>query len=219
MTNPIDDATTNPADSDPANSDPAEGKPAPAPADPAQPPAPSGPSGESTPDYKALYEQLQSQSRKWETRAKANADKAKKWDAAEAANRSEAEQAADRASQAEARAQAAITAAVNAEIRAAALGWANPADAPRYLDDKAKYVGEDGEIDTAAIAEDVAAVLADRPHLAVSGSGKRRSPSPDPAQGPRGQASVAEQIRDAEKRGDHREALRLKTANMLDGKH
>jgi len=210
MTNPIDDANTGPTD-----------QTAPAPAEPgAQPPAtdPQPQPEESTPDYKALYEQLQGQARKWETRAKTNADKAKKWDQTEAANRTEAEQAADRASQAEARAQAAITAAVNAEIRAAARGWASPADAPRYLDDKTKYVGEDGEVDTAAIAEDVAAVLTERPHLAVSTSDKRRGPSPDPAQGARGTATVAEQIRDAEKRGDHREALRLKTANMLGGK-
>ncbi|GAB3459203.1 hypothetical protein [Actinophytocola sediminis] len=210
MTNPIDDANTGPTDN----------QPAPAPAEPGtQPPAtdPQPQPEESTPDYQKLYEQLQGQARKWETRAKTNADKAKKWDQTEAANRTEAEQATDRASQAEARAQTAITAAVNAEIRAAALGWANPADAPRYLDDKTKYVGEDGEIDTTAIAEDVAAVLTERPHLAAPSAEKRRGPSPDPAQGSRGTATVAEQIRDAEKRGDHREALRLKTANMLGG--
>lgn len=210
MTNPINDD---------ANTGPSDNQPAPAPTEPgAQPPAtdPQPQPEESTPDYKALYEQLQGQARKWETRAKTNADKAKKWDQTEAANRTEAEQATDRATQAEARAQTAITAAVNAEIRAAASGWANPADAPRYLDDKTKYVGEDGEIDTSAIAEDVAAVLTDRPHLAAS-TEKRRGPSPDPAQGARGTATVAEQIRDAEKRGDHREALRLKTANMLGG--
>jgi hypothetical protein len=211
MTNPIDDANTGPTDN----------QPAPAPVEPGTQPPATDPQLQpeleaSAPDYKALYEQLQGQARKWETRAKANADKAKKWDQTEAANRTEAEQAADRATQAEARAQAAITAAVNAEIRAAALGWANPADAPRYLDDKTKYVGEDGEIDTTAIAEDVAAVLTDRPHLAAADKG-RRGPSPDPAQGARGTATVAEQIRDAEKREDHREALRLKTAHMLGG--
>jgi hypothetical protein len=36
------------------------------------------------PDYKALYEQLKSDSRKWEDRAKANKAKADKWDAASA---------------------------------------------------------------------------------------------------------------------------------------
>jgi hypothetical protein len=213
MTNPIDDANTGPTDNQPAPAEPGTQPPA-------TDPQPQPQLEASAPDYKALYEQLQGQARKWEARAKANADKAKRWDQTEAANRTEAEQATDRASQAEARAQAAITAAVNAEIRAAALGWANPADAPRYLDDKTKYVGEDGEIDTTAIAEDVAAVLKDRPHLAAeSTQDKRRGPSLDPAQGARGTATVAEQIRDAEKRGDHREALRLKTAHMLGGGH
>lgn len=60
-------------------------------------------------------------------------------------------------------------------------------------------------------------MLTERPHLAAPSAEKRRGPSPDPAQGARGTATVAEQIRDAEKRGDHREALRLKTANMLGG--
>lgn len=166
-------------------------------------------------DFEALYKQLQGQARKWETRAKDNAGKAKKWDEAEAANRSETEQAADRAEKAEARATAALTSAVNAEIRAAAHGWATPADAPRYLDDKARYVGEDGEIDTTSIAEDVAAVLTDRPHLAAAKDG-RRGPAPDASQGARGGTSIADQIRDAERKGDHRTALALKTQQLLD---
>lgn len=86
MTNPIDDANT--------NTGPADNQPAPAPAEPgAQPPVtdPQLQPEESAPDYKVLYEQLQGQARKWETRAKSNADKAKKWDQTEAANRTEAE--------------------------------------------------------------------------------------------------------------------------------
>ncbi|MFE0021914.1 hypothetical protein [Amycolatopsis sp. NPDC059021] len=165
-------------------------------------------------DYRKLYEQAVAQSRKWESRARENRDKAKKWDEAEEANRTEAERSAARAEQAEARAKSAIIAAVNAEIRAAALGWATPADAPRYIDDKQRYIGEDGEIDVAMIAEDVAAVLKERPHLAAVNS--RRGPAPDPGQGHRGGLSVADQIREAERRGDHREALRLKTAQLLD---
>ncbi len=167
------------------------------------------------PDFEALYKQLQAQARKWETRAKDNAGKAKKWDEAEAANRTDVEQAADRAEKAEARAQAALTAAVSAEIRAAAHGWANPADAPRYLDDKTRYVGDVGEIDTTSIAEDVAAVLKDRPHLAAAKDGKR-GPAPDASQGARGGTSIADQIRVAERKGDHRAALALKTQQLLD---
>jgi hypothetical protein len=178
---------------------------------------PAGGEAESTTDYRKLYEDTLSQSRKWEQRAKSNASKAKKLDEIEAANRSESEQAAERAEQAEARAKSAVTAAVNAEIRAAAHGWANPGDAPRYLDDKDRYIGDDGEVDTDAIAVDVATVLKDRPYLAVSTTDSRgkRGPSPDPGQGARGGTSLAEQIRAAEAKGDHRAALRLKTQQLL----
>lgn len=168
-------------------------------------------------DYQKLYEQAVSQSRKWESRAKENTSKAKQWDAAAEANRTEAEKSTARAEQAEARAKTALTSAVNAEIRAAAHGWATPGDAPRYLDDKTRYVTEDGEIDTTAIAEDVAAVLKDRPHLAVA-EATRRGPQPDASQGTRAGLSISDQIREAERKGDIREALRLKTAQLLDRK-
>ena len=168
------------------------------------------------PDYKALYEKTLSESRKWESRSKENAGKARKWDDAEAANRTEAEQAADRAEKAEARAKAAVTSAVNAEIRAAAASWTTPADAVRYLDDKDRYIGDDGEIDTKAIAEDVAAVAKDRPYL-LAAAGKR-GPNPDPGQGARGSASITDQIRDAERKGDHRTALALKAQQLLGAK-
>ncbi|WP_134663990.1 hypothetical protein [Amycolatopsis sp. CFH S0078] len=186
---------------------------------PASPPAQDEKSkqDEQEKDYRKLYEQAVAQSRKWESRAKENSSKAKKWDEAEEANRTEAEKNQARAEQAEARAKSALTSAINAEIRAAARGWATPADAPRYLDDKDRYVTENGEIDTAAIAEDVAAVLKDRPHLAAAEKG-RRGPNPDPGQGARGGLSVADQIREAESKGDHREALRLKTAQLLGNK-
>ncbi|WP_052371956.1 hypothetical protein [Amycolatopsis taiwanensis] len=185
---------------------------------PASPPAQDEKStqDEQDRDYRKLYEQAVAQSRKWESRAKENSSKAKKWDQAEEANRTEAEKNQVRAEEAEARVKAALTSAINAEIRAAAHGWATPADAPRYLDDKDRYIGEDGEIDTAAIAEDVAAVLKDRPHLAAESG--RRGPNPDPGQGARGGLSVADQIREAERKGDHREALRLKTAQLLGDK-
>lgn len=189
-----------------------------------QPDAPTG-EGQSTPeqtatdepgkDYRKLYEQTLAESRKWESRAKDNAAKAKKWDKAEEANQTEAERNQARAEEAENRAQAAVNSAVRAEIRAAAHGWASPMDAPRYLDDWSKYVGEDGEIDTDAIAADVAAVLTERPYLAAESEPTRRGPSPDPSQGARGGLSIADQIRHAESTGDTREALRLKTEQLL----
>lgn len=43
--------------------------------------------GETPPDYKALYEAEKANSRKWETRSKANAEKAKKFDELETAKK------------------------------------------------------------------------------------------------------------------------------------
>lgn len=60
------------------------------------------PHGEDAPDYKALYEQALAQSRKWEGRAKANKEKADRWDAYEQEGMSEAEKLAQRAESAEA---------------------------------------------------------------------------------------------------------------------
>ncbi|ONI87363.1 hypothetical protein ALI22I_23370, partial [Saccharothrix sp. ALI-22-I] len=105
---------------------------------------------------------------------------------------------------------------MDAEIRAAASGWADPTDAPRYLDDRDRYIGEDGRVDTAAIAADLAAVLAQRPHLArVDGP---RRPAPDPSQGQRqgGPSGIAEQIREAEARGDWATAISLKNQRLAE---
>ncbi|ACU37167.1 hypothetical protein [Actinosynnema mirum] len=106
--------------------------------------------------------------------------------------------------------------AVDAEIRAAATGWADPTDAPRYLDERDRYLTEDGRIDTAAITADLGAVLAQRPHLArVDGP---RRPAPDPSQGQRsgGPSGVAEQIREAEARGDWISAISLKNQRLAE---
>jgi hypothetical protein len=105
--------------------------------------------------------------------------------------------------------------AVEASIRAAATGWADPTDAPRYLDDRDRYIGEDGTVDTAAITADLADVLAQRPHLART-DGPRR-PAPDPSQGQRqtGPSGVAEQIREAEARGDWATAISLKNQQLV----
>ena len=43
--------------------------------------------GDGTTDYKALYEAQKAESRKWEKRSKANAEKAKKYDEMESANK------------------------------------------------------------------------------------------------------------------------------------
>lgn len=178
---------------------------------------------ESEKDYRTLYQETLTEKRRWERRAKDHAreaktyrDKARKWDEAEAANQTEAEHNQARAEEAETRAKTALNSAIRAEIRAAAHGWAKPHDAPRYVDDWSRYVDEDGEIDTDAIAADVGAVLDERPYLASRAEPEaRRGPSPDPGQGARGGVSIADQIRHAENQGDYREALRLKTEQLL----
>ncbi|MCP2092668.1 MULTISPECIES: hypothetical protein [Actinosynnema] len=157
-----------------------------------------------------MYEQTRTKLTSAENRAREHRDKARRLDEIEAANKTDAERAAERATTAEAQLVALRRVAVDAEIRAAATGWADPTDAPRYLDERDRYLTEDGRIDTAAITADLGAVLAQRPHLArVDGP---RRPAPDPSQGQRsgGPSGIAEQIRDAEARGDWATAIGLK---------
>ncbi|MDX8054809.1 hypothetical protein SK571_36030 [Lentzea sp. BCCO 10_0798] len=203
--------------STPAN--PAENPPnapAQAPATPpAQPPAlvTEPPAETSTTDYKALYEQAQTKLTQAETTAREHRDKAKRLDEIEASQQTEAERATARATAVEQQLATMRRTAVDAEIRAAATGWADPSDAPRYLDDRDRYLTDDGTVDTAAITADLAAVLTQRPHLArVDGP---RRPAPDPSQGQRhGPSGIAEQIRDAEARGDWATAISLKNQQL-----
>lgn len=141
--------------------------------------------------------------------------KAKRLDEIEAAQQSEAERATARASTLEQQLATVRRAAVEASIRAAATGWADPTDAPRYLDDRDRYIGADGTVDTDAITADLAAILTQRPHLART-DGPRR-PAPDPSQGQRltGPSGVAEQIREAEARGDWATAISLKNQQLV----
>lgn len=170
-------------------------------------------------DYKALFEQAQAKLSKAEKAAKDHKSKAAKLDAIEAEQQTDAEKAAKRAESAEKQLTVLRRRAVNAEIRAAASGWADPTDAPRYLDDCDRYVSADGEIDTATIAADLSAVLLARPHLARTGepAGPRR-PAPDLSQGARqsGPAGYDSQIADAEKRGDWATAITLKNQRLAE---
>ncbi|MGY6652819.1 hypothetical protein ACXIZN_11675 [Amycolatopsis sp. TRM77291] len=170
-------------------------------------------------DYKALFEQAQAKLSKAEKTAKDHKSKAAKLDAIEAEQQTDAEKAAQRAEAAEKQLTVLRRRAVDAEIRAAASRWADPTDAPRYLDDRDRYVSANGEIDTATIAADLAAVLLARPHLARTGepTGPRR-PAPDPSQGARqsGPAGYDSQIADAEKRGDWATAITLKNQRLAE---
>lgn len=156
--------------------------PADPPADPAKPADP--PKDEPLGDggKKALDEE-----RKARKAAEAEAAKLRKADEdRKLADKSELEQAQARQAKAEQAAAAATARAVRAEVKAAATGWADPADAPRYLDDLATYVDAGGNVDTDAIEKALAAVLEAKPHLAKStGATAARKPKPDPAQGAR----------------------------------
>lgn len=137
----------------------------------------------------------------------------------EAAQQSDLEKAARRAEAAETRVVELRRQAVDAEIRATAQGWVDPTDAPRYLDQRDRYVNDDGEIDAASIRTDLAAILADRPHLArVDGP---RRPAPDPSQGARqpGSSGLDVQISDAQQSGDWRRSLALKAERALELAH
>lgn len=213
MSQPI-TPTTNPTDAPPANPVQAPTTP------PAQPPTPPAtePAADAsaTPDYKALYEQAQTKLTKAETTAKEHRDKAKRLDEIEAEQQTETERATTRATAAEQQLTTLRRLAVDAEIRAAATGWADPSDAPRYLDDRDRYLTEDGTVDTTAITADLAAVLTQRLHLArVDGP---RRPAPDPSQGQRhgGPSGIAEQIREAEARGDWATAISLKNQRLTE---
>lgn len=124
----------------------------------------------------------------------------KKVKAFEDANKSDLEQAAGRA-------QALIDRTVTAEIRAAAAATFNdPEDAAVFLD-RASYVGDDGDIDTAQIKTDLADLLKRKPHLA-----KRSGPKPDPSQGakPGATTDLKTQIGEAEKVRDFNRTIALK---------
>ncbi|PRX90831.1 hypothetical protein [Allonocardiopsis opalescens] len=121
--------------------------------------------------------------------------------------RSEAEKAAT------AKANARI---VRAEVKAAAAGkLADPADAYQFLDLTAFEVDDDGAVDAGEIADAIEDLLKKKPYLAAAGGTGRRFAGGGDG-GKRGRAAtLADQIRDAEKAGDWKTARRLKLANQL----
>lgn len=93
-------------------------------------------------------------------------------------DKSELEKAAAAAERATERAAKATQRAVAAEVKAAAGDFADPEDAAAFLD-LTRYAGDDGEIDTGAIAADLADLLERKPHL------RRQSPTPEAPKTPR----------------------------------
>lgn len=109
---------------------------------------------EQTPDLAAEVERYRSEARKWEDRSKANAGAARELDALRRQSMSDTERAvAEAVSTARAEMAAAYGGRlVEAQVRAAAAG--RPVDADALLDglDRKRFLGDDGEPDTKAIA-------------------------------------------------------------------
>lgn len=102
-------------------------------------------------------------------------------------DKTELEKATSRADAAEKRATAAAQRAVKAEVKAlAAAEFADPTDAD-LLGDLARYVGDDGEVNTEQIAADLDGLLERKPHLRKQAPtpDKPKTPRPDPSQGAR----------------------------------
>lgn len=160
------DPITPPAADPPAADPPASDPPA---ADPpvADPPAADPPAT----DWKA-------EARKWEDRSKANSGKAKEYDKLVAASQTETERAQAAAEAAEARVADMQGRIVAAEIKAALTGVVP--DAAAVVDDLnlAKFVTDDGSIDTEAVT----ALRSRYEALAPAGDGPR-TPAPTPGQG------------------------------------
>ncbi|MFF4246227.1 hypothetical protein ACFYY2_17415 [Streptomyces sp. NPDC001822] len=198
--------------------DPSAGNPPPAepnPAPPANPPAPAGeppadvplgPAGE-----KALAE--------WKARAKTaekeRAEQATRLREYEDRDKTEAERQADALKAAETRAEQATRLAVSASVQALAAGrFQDPQDAVDALA-SGSFLTEDGAVDSDAITAALNGLLERKPHWAA-GPAAPRVPAPDPAQGarPGGTPTLDGQIAEAEKAGNTKLVMALKTQQL-----
>lgn len=136
------------------------------------------------------------------------------------ASKSELEKAQEAAQKNEARAQALLDRTVKAEVKAlASQGFADPEDAAAFLD-LSKYATGDGDVDSAAIAADLSALLERKPHLGKSP--ESRTPAPNPAQGSSGSGASgavqrsAEWVQQQSAAGNHEAISKARAAGELD---
>jgi len=197
---------------------------------PATPPTPAPPAAGAAPesatdqapptvtDLQADVEKWKRLSRENETRAKANADAAKRLAEIEEAAKSDAEKLADKVAAAEARAAAANKQAVSAQIKAmATTRFADAGDAVDSLNASGKsFLDADGQIDEAAIEAELTDLLQRKPHWKADAG--PRIPRPDPSQGPRpdGVATVETQIAEAQAKGDWKTVMKLQNSKLAD---
>jgi hypothetical protein len=187
------------------------------PADPAavDPPNPTEPTTPEPKDWQAEADKWKRMSRENEARAKANADAAKRLAEIEDAAKSESEKLAEKLTAAEDRVKAATAMAVAARVEAMAAGrFADPQDAVDALG--GDFLDDSGKIDATAIAAALDALLERKPHWAAADPAAPRTPAPDPAQGARPGAipTLAAQIAEAERSGDIKASIALKSRQL-----
>lgn len=173
-------------------------------APPTAPPTPTAPTETETKPTETV-DFWKQKAREQETRAKANADKAKEFDALQAANASELERAVKKARD-EGFGEAQIAAngrllVAEARALAAEAKFRNPTLAVKAVDLSSVKVSDDGTVDAAAVRSLLADLAKAEPYLVDDG--KVAKPKPDDAQGrPTGTPSRSEQgLEQARKRG------------------
>ncbi|WP_416976711.1 hypothetical protein [Streptomyces sp. T028] len=172
---------------DPADPEPKDPSDDPEPTDPKDPADPDDQLGDA--GKRALQkERAEKTAAKKELAAakKALADAQKTVQDYQDRDKSDLDKATSRADAATQRAEAATARAVKAEVKAAASEFADPDDAVAFLN-LATYADDSGEIDTEAIASDLADLLERKPHLKKQATAPepKPGPKPDPSQGPR----------------------------------
>jgi len=131
-------------------------------------------------------EKLRKESAGWRTKYQETKPLAQKARELEDAQKSEQERLTEQLTAAEQRIQSFRQRAVRSEVKAlAATEFADPEDAHAFLDLNS-YVDEDGDVDTAAIQQDLKDLLKRKPHLAKPADTSPRAPKADRTQGSSG---------------------------------
>jgi hypothetical protein len=131
-------------------------------------------------------EKLRKESAGWRTKYQETKPLAQKAQELEDAKKSEQERLTEQLSAAEQRIQSFRQRAVRSEVKAlAAAEFADPEDAHAFLDLNS-YVDDDGDVDTAAIQQDLKELLKRKPHLAKPADTSPRAPKADRTQGSSG---------------------------------
>ncbi|WP_406418425.1 hypothetical protein [Streptomyces sp. NBC_01614] len=131
-------------------------------------------------------EKLRKESAGWRTKYQETKPLAQKAQELEDAQKSDQERLTEQLTAAEKRIQRFQQHAVRSEVKAlASAEFADPEDAHAFLD-LTSYVDDDGDVDTAAIQQDLKDLLKRKPHLAKPADTSPRAPKADRTQGSSG---------------------------------